>query len=118
MALKRDGYGKGDVIAILAGNSPEWCMTYMAITAIGAVALPLDTNLTPEQYRDMVRQVEARAAFVSAPFRSILNGIALYDIDADPVASEGPLPETPLARDDIASLLFTSGTTGTPRSSP
>lgn len=115
MALKRDGYGKGDVIAILAGNSPEWCMTYMAITAIGAVALPLDTNLTPEQYRDMVRQVEARAAFVSAPFRSILEGIALYDIDAAPVASEGPLPETPLARDDIASLLFTSGTTGNPK---
>jgi long-chain acyl-CoA synthetase len=115
LALKRGGYGKGDVIAILAGNSPEWCITYMAITAIGAIALPLDTNLTPEQYRGMVHQVKARAAFVSAPFREVFQGLTLVDIETDPAAGEERLPEAPVARGDIASLLFTSGTTGNPK---
>ena len=63
--LRREGHKKGDIIAILAGNSPEWCIAYMAVTAIGAIALPLDTNLGPDQYREMIRAVGARAAFVS-----------------------------------------------------
>ena len=112
--LVRAGYGKGDIVAILSGNSPEWCLSYMAITAIGAIALPLDTNLTPEQYRGMLRQVNARGAFVSASFREIFAGIDVFDIEAEPAGDE-PLPEAPLCRSDIASLLFTSGTTGNPK---
>ena len=124
--LMREGYGKGDIIAILSGNSPEWCMTYMAITAIGAIALPLDTNLLPDQYRDMLRTVAARAVFVSEPFRNIFEDVTVYPIAGERPAGSQPaaerqravekrLPEIPHERDDTASLLFTSGTTGNPK---
>jgi long-chain acyl-CoA synthetase len=114
--LRSEGYGRGDIIALLAGNSPEWCMAYMAVTAIGAVALPLDTNLPPEQYRAMLRTVEARAAFVSAPFSGIFTDVPVYAVEDEPPAAGGrELPELPLAEGDIASLLFTSGTTGNPK---
>ena len=132
--LRREGYKKGDVIAILSGNSPEWCIAYMAITAIGAVALPLDTNLTPEQYRSMVKAVGARAAFVSASFVGVFGDTAVYTlegiqnatghqgasterlsmVESQDAGGEGPAG-IPLSESDIATLLFTSGTTGNPK---
>lgn len=114
--IKNEGYKKGDVIIVLAGNSPEWCHTFMAITAIGAIALPLDTNLTPAQYREMAKSAGARAAFVSSPFRDVFQDIAVYKIEDEPaVIPEGELKAEPVSRDDIATLLFTSGTTGNPK---
>jgi long-chain acyl-CoA synthetase len=114
--LQKKGYKKGDVIAILAGNSPEWCLTYMAVTAIGAIALPMDTNLSPAKYREMAKSAGVAAAFVSGPFRNVFRKIAVYDIEKEPATvKSGKLKETPVGRDDIASLLFTSGTTGNPK---
>jgi long-chain acyl-CoA synthetase len=114
--LQKKGYKKGDVIAILAGNSPEWCLTYMAVTAIGAIALPMDINLTPAQYRQMAKSAGVRAAFVSLPFRDVFRTIAVYNIEDEPAAGKSAiLKEASVGRDDIASLLFTSGTTGHPK---
>lgn len=114
--LKSQGYGKGDIIAILSPSSPEWCITYMAVTAIGALALPLDTNLTLQQYRSMLQTVNARAVFVSSGLRNHLDHQVIYDIEKDyPAVDTNTLQETPLTKNDIASLLFTSGTTGSPK---
>ncbi len=114
--LQDKGYQKGDVIAILAGNSPEWCLTYMAVTAIGAVALPMDTNLSSTKYREMAKSAGAAAAFVSGSFRHVFQGMAVYLIEDEPAAVQSAtLNKAPIGRDDIASLLFTSGTTGNPK---
>ncbi|MRR17283.1 MAG: hypothetical protein EG826_12585 [Deltaproteobacteria bacterium] len=114
--LQDRGFTKGDVIVLLAANSPEWCCTFMAITAIGAVALPLDTNLPAGQYRDMAAAAGARAAFVSGHFRDVFQAIPVLDIEGVPPAAPDRLlkPET-AHLDDIAALLFTSGTTGRPK---
>ncbi len=114
--LQDRGFAKGDVIILLAVNSPEWCCTFMAVTAIGAVALPLDTNLPPAQYREMAVAAGARAAFVSSHFRSVFQDIAVFDIDdVLPAVPDGILKSETVTLDDIATLLFTSGTTGHPK---
>lgn len=114
--LQKQGLQKGDVVAILAVNSPEWCFTFMAVTAIGAVALPLDTNLSPRQYLEMVESAGARAAFVSASFRNVFDSLPVYPIEDEPSADgDASFQPPPLNLDDTAALLFTSGTTGQPK---
>ncbi|MFH0975245.1 MAG: AMP-binding protein [Spirochaetota bacterium] len=114
--LQKKGYKKGDVIAILAVNSPEWCVSYMAITAIGAVALPMDTNFSAAKYREMAKSAGIRAAFVSGQFRGVFKTIKVYNIEDEPPAvKSAKLKEPSTGMDDIASLLFTSGTTGNPK---
>lgn len=114
--LKRRGIQKGDVIILLAGNSVDWCCAFMAVTAIGAAALPLDTNLPAAQYRDMAKSAGAKAAFVSGPFQDVFSDLEVFAVEDDPPGeADSGWPDVSLGPDDIAALLFTSGTTGHPK---
>ena len=114
--LQGKGYGRGDVIGILSVNSPDWCITFLAISAIGCVVLPLDTNLSSENYHAMLRAVEAKAVFVSDEFKTVLDEIPVFDINlAYNTADESALNLMKIECDTTGALLFTSGTTGTPK---
>ncbi|MCK7497089.1 MAG: long-chain fatty acid--CoA ligase [Comamonadaceae bacterium] len=49
--LQKNGLKKGDIIALLSHNSIEFCITFMAITSMGAIVLPLDPNLDRAKYQ-------------------------------------------------------------------
>ena len=78
--IAEKGYGKGDVIAILAENSPDWCITFLAACSAGCTALPLDTNLQKESYPEMLRAVNARAVFVSEKFLELPGNVPVHGI--------------------------------------
>lgn len=114
--LQKEGFKNGDIIAILAANSAEWCITYMAITAMGAIALPLDTNLNKDSYRYMLDTAKAKAAFISPSFKGYIRGLPTYQVALKKAMHDAAKFKAPKAREtDIASLLFTSGTTGIPK---
>jgi hypothetical protein len=109
------GYGKGDVIGILAPNSPEWCITFLAISLIGGITLPMDTGLDKTHYDLMCERAGAKA-FVSAPMSGWVHGIDTYDILAEENYADTRFSAgVDVHCDEIAVLLFTSGTTGTPK---
>ena len=113
--IKKQGLKKGDIVGILSANSPEWCSTFLAVTSTGAIALPLDTNLSKKQHEDMLRAAGAKAVFTGEGFHGKYR-VSSYNIDT--IEKTGPrtrLPEVSCSPDDIAVLLFTSGTTGTPK---
>lgn len=64
-ALRNWGISKGDRIAIISGNRPEWTIADFAIALSGAVVVPMFPTLSPDQTKFLLQDSGARAAFVS-----------------------------------------------------
>ena len=133
------GFARGSRLAILADNHPRWVAAYLGIIASGSAAVPLDTALHTDQISKLLKDSGALAIFVDAkhaatvrPAAQELNvGSVLTDPDRmkDPINPGdwlGNLPEVfaagpgafkPAAanNEDLASLIYTSGTTADPK---
>lgn len=110
------GVVPGDRVAILSENRPEWGISFLAITGMGAVAVPLDAMLTKEEFAPLIKDAEPKAAFVSKKFKDFLSVPQIYlmeKFDQIPHRPPGPCHEVKL--DDLASIVYTSGTTGIPK---
>lgn len=115
---------KGDRVAVNGVNSPEWAIAYLAIQYAGGVVVPLDHQLRDEQLEVLITFSECKMLFVDedrydtlATKRkagikqriSLSPGKANYILDMeDPGEYELPRGQ----EDDLAAILFTSGTTG------
>jgi acyl-CoA synthetase (AMP-forming)/AMP-acid ligase II len=125
-AVLRDEYGvgPGDRVAILGANSPEWIVTFWASVSLGAIAVGLNGWWTEPEIRygvadcdpkvlvgDARRLARLGAQDAGVPTVVIEDGFeAIWRAHAD-----APLPEQPIAEDDAAVILYTSGTTGRPK---
>ena len=140
-SLLRHGIERGDRVAILAENRPEWTIADFAILLVGGVTVPIYATLTGEQISFLLRHSGARTAFVSnaaqlEKLRSIQSAslvetvILMDDPSTEMVAlsmstlmEAGPTQRLPeldnlanaISPDDLATLIYTSGTTGVPK---
>jgi len=125
-SLSQQGIAKGDRVAILAENRPEWVFAYLAITSLGSVAVPMDAQLTDKEVAVLLANSESKALCVSVSTRQkvpVGKAIAIISFDAgdgilfsDMMKGHpgAPLPPPP-ADNDLAAILYTSGTTGDPK---
>ena len=125
-ALSQQGIAKGDRVAILSENRPEWVFAYLAVTSLGAVVVPMDAQLTDKEVAVLLGNSDAKALCVSAATRQKVqtgkaitiisfdagDGVLFSDMmKAHPGASLPPPPSD----NDLAAILYTSGTTGDPK---
>jgi len=130
------GVKKGDRVVLAMRNYPEWCFSYMAVTSIGAVVVPLNAWWTPPELRYGIEDCGAKVVIVDSerlarvePFASELDlcvVVARPDaqlptgvIDMAPLLSgrghEHEQPEVAVSPSDDATLMYTSGSTGHPK---
>ena len=113
--LENEGFRAGDVIGLLSETSPEWCLTFMAVTSLGCVVVPLDTGLPLERYDSMLVYTGAKAVFLSDSFADVTVSVRKFSVTdcADGLVSAFTPPA--LTAKTPAAYLFTSGTTGDPK---
>ncbi len=63
--LKEQGIRHGDKVSILSENSPNWCISYLAIVSLGAIVVPILTEFHENEIHHILRHSEAKAIFVS-----------------------------------------------------
>ena len=129
--LLGQGMQKGDRLAILSPNSADYALLFMGILRAGGCVTPLSSMASSEALQKMLVDCEARAIFVAEPYLGLVSGflpdmaITRYAMDftapgylsmaqglADAPTSD---PMIPIALTDAFNLIYSSGTTGTPK---
>ncbi|HOZ26265.1 MAG TPA: class I adenylate-forming enzyme family protein [Hyphomonadaceae bacterium] len=128
-ALQRDGVGDRGAVAMCGPSSIEYVTVYIAALRVGAAACPLAPSSTAEQLAAMVRDCGAGILFVddsaSAALDTVADKLTVKRIAlegasnpsfASWLAPEGakPAPVT-LDPDQTFNIIYSSGTTGTPK---
>jgi acyl-CoA synthetase (AMP-forming)/AMP-acid ligase II len=122
--LQQGGVGPGERVAvyIAADDALRWVVTYAAVHKAGAVAVPLNTRLTPGELRSLLLHAEARAIVHSPSLASVAAELAaeVPSLHAtistdDPVTGDDSEFQVPVTTDDLADIMYTSGTTGQPK---
>lgn len=124
--FERSGVKHGHRVALLLGNRPEYFFTLLALNALGAWVLPVNPESSADEMLYQIAHAEVdlgittplRLADLTAAFNRHDAALQVYDIENLPqmlkVRARTPNPGAP-GRDSIASVLYTSGTTGKPK---
>ncbi|MCG8589975.1 MAG: o-succinylbenzoate--CoA ligase [Proteobacteria bacterium] len=117
--LRAAGLGAGDRLALLRDNDATFAVAVHAAARVGATLLPLNTRLAPDELRFQLRDSRARFLWFGSGERA-RQARALSELPIG-LLDEGlnrvtPAPERALdAGPEVLLLLYTSGTTGTPK---
>ena len=138
--LKAIGLNPGDRVMLVSENRPEWCISDLGIMAAGCVTVPTYTTNTERDHAHIIENSGARAVIVSdaklgktllpavirAEHATTVIGIEEFRIAQSSVEFHSwhqliadhpaePGDRTGAGRDDLACIIYTSGTGGAPR---
>ena len=134
-ALLARGVGEGSRVAIWAPNGREWIVAAIAVQTLGGAIVPLNTRLKTIEATDILRRTRCQLLFAAGDFlgtdyAAMLAGADLPDLaeiividrDWDALRSTGngddprvDVALDALTADHVSDIMFTSGTTGTPK---
>ncbi len=123
------GISRGDRVALLGANMPNWVISYLATTFMGAIVVPLLPDFTEDEIANILNHSESKAIIVSEKLQSKLDGLIVPSLqikiqmenfsllggsssEAKYVENAVPGFRYEVGQDDLAAIIYTSGTTG------
>jgi len=119
------GLRKGDKVAILSNNMPNWVIAYFAVVSSGLVVVPILPDFSAHEVEDILKHSQTKALFISerqmpkishSDLTSLSFCVKLDDFSVfrgNENLSEKENYTSPVVdEDDLAALIYTSGTTG------
>ncbi|MEW5925730.1 MAG: AMP-binding protein, partial [Candidatus Zixiibacteriota bacterium] len=127
--LRKKGCFKGNRVAIISDNCPEWGISYLSILCAGCIVVPLDVSLKPNELTRFLRVSGVKTLVCSPRWeKDAIEMIALNDLPVDTVtmnfeegctlktlAESESYMDTNISPRDTAVIIYTSGTTGDPK---
>ncbi len=135
IALKNIGIRKGDRIGIMTENHPFWGLAFFGVLWAGGAVVPIDSKLKDHSIQNIVHHSECKVIFTSSKFKSLLLAIVekapsqpklvVLDEETSDVLTLSKFISTAkesgaqslekVRTEDLAIILYTSGTTGSPK---
>ncbi|MDD3817673.1 MAG: AMP-binding protein [Thiovulaceae bacterium] len=139
LLLQEHGIRKGDKVALLSENMPNWGVAYLSISIIGAIVVPILPDFHPSEVKHILRHSEAKGVFVSLKYYATIEeshapelefAINIENLEfLEDFRESGYLAQlkqkvkekihnhhaphgTTPHEDDICAIIYTSGTTG------
>jgi long-chain acyl-CoA synthetase len=113
------GVKPGDRVILWAVNRPEWGIAFFAVAHAGGISVPLDARHTNEFASKVATQTGATVVLASRQTAAGANSLGLpivwIETLPDHARRADPLPAASIRPDDLAEIVFTSGTTGDPK---
>ena len=126
LQLQSIGVRKGDKVAILSANMPQWGIAFFATSVLGAIVVPILPDFHPNEIKNILQHADVSVIYVSETLHSELesrSGLTVIHIENFQIV---PALDQPLLKDmdeqffkypkveekDICSIIYTSGTTG------
>lgn len=133
--LKSLGLREGERIAIMLDNCPEFVIAYFAILKIGATVVPVNHMFKADEAKFILEDSQARALITSASFGDLAQELNLrldslkylitttflhqhpefINLNTWMTQPQNDFTPYPASREDLAVILYTSGTTGKPK---
>ena len=125
--LVENGLKKGDRVAVMGKNSPEWATAYLAALFASGIVVPVDNGLHEPEVVNIVNTAEPKFVFCDDDkayfYKNNCPGLKIYSLNPEAgdrfiynlKAKAKPEPNEPSTEYDTAAILFTSGTTGKPK---
>lgn len=118
-----NGVVKGDRIAVSGKNSPEWAVVFFAAMYAGAVVVPIDYGLHDSEIENLLNTAEPKFLFIDEEkFEHFAQRETVFSLSPKfsekyvyNLSSENAGALDMPSEDDLAAILFTSGTTGNPK---
>jgi long-subunit acyl-CoA synthetase (AMP-forming) len=114
--LAQLGVKRGDTVALMLTNRPEFHLADLAVMTLGATPFSIYNTYTREQIEYVVSDADARVALIEAAFADRFPELEhVLVLEEGWPSEEGFEPPDVVEPDDLITLIYTSGTTGPPK---